>query len=346
MGQIKLHEIIWEITGACHNACSYCGSSSLWNQEINTNRIKKIVDAIAKYPPVELDISGGDPLLVDQATHEYLLEKLSPTTKCKIIINPKSFRLVPPGLNVLDQYAHVGISINTEEEIQAFKESSRKIPSKYRTTVITNFNLGNIFLFDQILELSQKYATLWQIQYTMYDTKNEALALYKNKEAINFLGAKISTALSINSQIIVADNANNGKCSAGVASIGIASNGDVIPCLSMRSWKEFFGPVVNNIFQTPLQKIWETNFYEQRFGEFKCCKDHCGNAIIPVNLPNKALSLGEGRNLDPNEIITIPNIPFQTQPIVCVYAVTTNMINSNDPKIQWTSTKTTMCDMI
>jgi len=71
------------------------------------NLLKKIVDEIVKYPPEEINISGGDPLLVFYDTrdilsvlkyrvfsfrfHKYVVEALKKTkVACKIIVNPDS----------------------------------------------------------------------------------------------------------------------------------------------------------------------------------------------------------------------------------------------------------------
>jgi molybdenum cofactor biosynthesis enzyme MoaA len=60
--KLELQEIVWEITGECKNGCSYCGSKDAWNCITDVDKICKIADEIAKYPPKEINMSGGDPL--------------------------------------------------------------------------------------------------------------------------------------------------------------------------------------------------------------------------------------------------------------------------------------------
>ena len=74
---LKLKEIIWEITGQCKNGCSYCGSKKVTNQPNPSEKtLKHIIDEIVKYPPEQIDISGGDPLLISFSIHEYLTNEL------------------------------------------------------------------------------------------------------------------------------------------------------------------------------------------------------------------------------------------------------------------------------
>lgn len=289
---IKLKEILWEITGECHNGCAYCGSSSVWKEKTDENKIKCIVDEIAKFPPEQIDISGGDPSLVSLGTHKYIKEVLSNVgVKVKVLLNPKS--ILNAGkrkfLTICDLYDWVGISINTKEELELAKELM--IPNM---TIITNFNLSNIFLFDKIFEFVKNWNVIWQIQYTVYKSKvfeeENPLALYENEETSNYLFDKINNAMDVYDKIVIADNMNNGRCSAGIYSIGILSNGDVIPCLSMRSWTSNCDKDCPNMLNKPLETIWENEFKRQRFGSFFCCKDTCKNRCFERK-PNKDIKL-------------------------------------------------------
>jgi len=275
---IKLKEILFEATSECHNGCAYCGSSDVWKEKTDENKIKLIVDEISKFPPEQIDISGGDPSLISIGTHKYIKDVLSNAgVKVKVLLNPKS--ILEAGkrkfLTICDIYDWVGISINTKEELELAKELM--IPNM---TIITNFNLSNIFLFDKIFEYVKNLNVIWQIQYTVYKPKvfeEHPLALYENEETSEYLFDKLNNAMDVYNKIVIADNMNNGRCSAGIYSIGILSNGDVIPCLSMRSWSSNFDKDCPNMLNEPLETIWENEFKRQRFGPFFCCKDTCKN---------------------------------------------------------------------
>ena len=282
--KLKLKEIIWEITGKCNNGCSYCGSKELWKQDVNENLIKKIADSISEYPPEEIDISGGDPLLVSLSTHQYIIETLN-KTKCKILINPKSLQHVhynSDQFKILKSYSHIGVSINTQEELELWKEFLNKLlnPGSLKFTVITNFNLTNFFLFDEFAKAIGK-DTLWQIQFTMYHSKDkhQQLAIYNHPHAVQQLNNSISRHPDL--KLIFADNCNGGECTAGIHTIGILSDGDVVPCLSMRAWSGDIGRhFEGNVIKTKLKEIWFNGFKTNRFEEFKSCKDICNRLLL------------------------------------------------------------------
>jgi len=276
---LKLNEIIWEITGKCKNGCSYCGSREEWYKPVNNELILKIAQEIANFPPKAIDISGGDPLLVDFEIHKELVRILKEKgVECKILINPKSYRgmdnydLIAERFELLSLYDWIGISLNDEEEIELWKE---KVGIVKNCTIISNFNDGNIHLFDKIAEcVTLTESKNWQVQLTM----NEVGAQI-NDANFDILSAKINGVHGIN--IIVADNMNEGSCWAGTSSIGILSTGDIVPCLSMRSWCARNIDIQGNIFEG-LGKIWREKFTAYRFEDFVCCKDHCKRCFKKV----------------------------------------------------------------
>ncbi len=291
---LKLKEIIWEITSECHNNCSYCGSKEQCGANTNTDTIIAIANKIAEYPPEEINISGGDPLLVPIETHKYIKQKLK-NTKIKILINPKSlknFKVDSDRYDLLGLYDAIGISVNTQEELDILKKIDNTTVFVKPPTIITNFNLSNIFMFDQINEFCQTNNNIWQIQFTIYTQEDDKLALYieDNTLACQHLFDKINDALDSSTKIIIADNMNDGMCSAGINSLGILSDGTIIPCLSMRSWSFnnyiYLQPQGNILEQQTsfneapnLGVIWQQEFTKQRFCKFECCKDHCNNEL-------------------------------------------------------------------
>jgi len=289
---IKLNEIIWELTDRCMNGCDYCGSScGAGAGSKDTQKYISIARAIAKYPPREVNISGGDPLLVSLVRHDELLTILHDAgIIVKIIVNPKSLIATPNSeyfpdraFSIIEAYDGIGISINTEEELEIFQSLNLSLTKP--VTIITNFNKSNLWLFDAISEAIKQCYTIpsWQIQLTMYKQEHPN-AIYTSQRAGWILSNKIAQVIKDGISVFVADNFNNGPCGAGVSSIGILCNGDVIPCLSMLSWTT--PEVQGNILKTPLQTIWESEFKDQRFRNALCCKDHCQRMCYA---PNKGL---------------------------------------------------------
>lgn len=330
---MKLQEIIWEITGRCENGCSFCGSKEGWTEEINYKRIIEIAESIVadkETIPDAIDISGGDPLLVKEVCHKDMIKILKGAgIECKIVINPKSvygfpndsmdsvltvikeLKIISSKLRILKLYDHVGISINNTDEVKKYGD----LPGQIKSTVITNFNVSNIFHFDAIAEMVRKHDVPWMVQYTVYKEKSD-LAIYEdqNEPALKELCKKIQEGINDGLKIVLSDNANPGECTAGTRSIGILSDGTVVPCLSMRSWEDDIKSTgQGNVLDNSLKHIWQTKFHDYRFESFKCCKDHCNNKCIFFAEPLEQDSSG-----DENIFVeTIQNNP----PIVVLYGV-------------------------
>lgn len=270
---LKLREIAWEITNQCRNNCEYCGSSHILNRaaELSRNDYCYIIDNIKNYPPDRLDVSGGDPLLVDFDIHAYLISRLSPRTKCSIIVNPLSFARDRSGIGIVNLYQRVGISINTKAELEAFNSVCHMIQKP--VTIITNFSLLNHMLVDHF---SQGIADrLWQIQFTM--TKDQT-SLYDKPNELSVLNDKLGMH---SGPMVIADNANNACCCAGINSLGLLYDGSVVPCLSMRSWVDKIeDQIQGNLLISELKTIWMQRFQKQRFEDTLCCKDYCRHAKI------------------------------------------------------------------
>jgi MoaA/NifB/PqqE/SkfB family radical SAM enzyme len=286
---LKLKEIIYEITDNCYQNCSYCGSKDHINKtKIDGSRINNIVTTIANYPPEEINISGGNPLLVDYTIHESLVTKLKAKgVKCKLIINPFNIS-IDTDFDIIKLYDWVGISINNRHEVEslplvmAMEGSIQDIRNKF--TVITNFNISNIFDFGLIEKFVIDNDIIWQIQYTMYTEDNYKQAIYANSTSDSYLRQLISNSKA---NIVLGDNMNpKTKCTAGVHSLGICANGYVIPCLSMVSWmttEQLNNSYQGNLSITSLQDIWENQFKDYRFKCFNSCKEHC-NICKEVNV--------------------------------------------------------------
>jgi MoaA/NifB/PqqE/SkfB family radical SAM enzyme len=280
---LDLTDIVWEITGACRNNCSYCGSKANWKAPVDEELIKKISYEIYKFPPIEVNISGGDPLLVSYETHDEIIKLFKQEDiKCKIVVNVKSLinrEVNHDNISKLELYDRIGVSLNTVNEISLFRKIENILPTD-KITIITNFNVVNVFLFEEICKLVKEKNYLWMIQYTIYKTIDKRAVYYSN-ESFNYLKSKVTNALKEGVGIVVADNATSYPCAAGLKSVGILYDGSVVPCLSMRAWcRDIETEVQGNILTNGLKDIWVEGFRKQRFQNFVCCKDYCGRKCL------------------------------------------------------------------
>lgn len=274
-----LSEIIWELTLKCNKNCDYCGSKEYLNKLENYNDALNIALEIIKYPPEEITLSGGEPIL-----HPYFEEIVnilhSAGIKVKVLTN---------GTLLDDQYSFdinkltaVGLSINTKKDLEIFSQYPASInSSENKITIITNFGNHNIFSFEKLYTaIKDRFPNFtWQIQLTMgdkYQLNNEGINfLYKQIQEVSNTPLNLSPILqSDNGKIVLADNLQlEHQCSAGKNSLGILYNGDIVNCLSMRSWCKAKDIVQGNLLKDSLETIWKTKFIENRFGKLFCCRD-------------------------------------------------------------------------
>ncbi len=143
----ELKEIIWEITDNCNQGCSYCGSKDIINKTpIDLKKIYHISKEISEYSPDEINISGGNPLLVPFEVYSNVIKMFKNVgITCKLIMNP--FNIVnKDSENTIELFDWIGLSVNTPSELFAAK----KFNHLHKTTIITNFNKQNIFNFKDI----------------------------------------------------------------------------------------------------------------------------------------------------------------------------------------------------
>lgn len=272
---LKLKEIVWEITNKCNNNCWYCGSKERTkeNYKINSAKILEIAKRICQYPPEEITISGGDPLLIDCNTHKEIVRKFKEVEiVSKIIINPKSLKRN----QAINFYDVIGISINDENDLEIINNYCKEylLPLE-KINIVANFNIKNLYSFDKIKQFVKEKNLGWQIQYTVFKEEDNPLAIYNDDNAFLEFDKKVCESIKEGVKIIISDNANFNSCFAGRNILGITADGNILPCLSMVSWQEEKDVIEGNILLGDLETIWKGQFEKYRFGEYKCCKDHC-----------------------------------------------------------------------
>jgi MoaA/NifB/PqqE/SkfB family radical SAM enzyme len=278
----NIHEILWEFTLDCNKHCKYCGSKK-WMKSTKTITDKHrldIAEQIALLKPKNVDFTGGEPSvklnnLIDCIK---MIADKSPDTNIKILTNgylfdEKNWNIFSNGVkeNTTDSLmCAYGLSINENEDfIVAGNILANHNNILNKITMITNFGKHNLELFDKLEKTAHLFGA-WQVQLTI----DENLQL--DEDDIVILLNKLKEAQINNENIVIADNLNDGKCTAGINSCGITYDGDVVPCLSMRSWSTDMKSQGNILFdETNLIKIWENKFTQYRNRKLSqlCCKD-------------------------------------------------------------------------
>ena len=281
----KLTDLIWEFTSKCNKNCTFCGSKDIINsQDISYEQLNIIVQEIILQKDLEfLTITGGEPALnplLPQVVET--INKERPDIKVRILTNGL-FLTKEECMKLLNNDSNgIGVSVNTISDIQYINNLIKNIKNKDKITMITNFGNHNFNDFFYLYDFSTQFG-LWQIQLTIDDN------LQLNSKKIYELYSLISNVV-VNSNIVRADNFNKCDCTAGKSSCSITYNGEVIPCLSFRSWRKTLD--VQGIINTKgdLTKIWNNKFNSYR-QTYKCvsCKDitHIDNILSDNNILKK-----------------------------------------------------------
>lgn len=270
--KLKIREILWEITNRCNRNCDFCGSKSIINCGDDTSAEEKtlIANAIAAVRPEKVTISGGEPLMVDYELLEQCVTSIQAAgTQVSLVTNGDALTNKHCGLFDL-----IGISVNSKKDAEAInKLLNLKLSQAYLEKIvwITNVNKINYFDIEDIIAFATMNNIPIQWQLTMYHNPQPEMI---DGEAIADVREKIAKACqAYDINYIFADNLQEEHvCTAGTEGLGILFNGDVVPCLSERSWR--VPRVQGNVIEMPLEQIWTEAFKACRFSDdFACCRD-------------------------------------------------------------------------
>lgn len=315
------NQILWQFTLKCNKNCKYCGSKDVINFQ-GQDQIDKIYIAkqIAELKPKEVTITGGQPSCNMDTLIECVKILNNANIKVKILTNGNLFKeywAVNYREALYPMIYGYGLSINTLEDIQDVEDNknwlvySCFIPIE-KTSIVTNFGKHNIGIFNNIAKFAARY-NCWQVQLTIGNDLQLDLSEIKELKK-NILQLKRLNKI-IN--VVQADNIVCGRCGAGTHGCSICFNGDVIPCLSYRSWKKDLN-VQGNVFNQNLKDIWQNQFKFFRNREFfPCCKSISGIEKVNNQQDNKSV-FEKYPNIYPNYPTEYPNIQ---PPVVVVYGV-------------------------
>ena len=136
-------------------------------------------------------------------------------------------------------------------------------------------------------------------------------------DGIIFLREKLSKIVPDGDfAIVLADNLQcKHRCMAGMSSCGITHNGDVLACLSERSYGDYKS--YGNLVKESLEDIWENKFKDIRFKcTRKCCRDFIEYPEEKLEIPQLPSIIIAPMNQFPP--INVPNSP-RIQPQVTLY---------------------------
>lgn len=286
--------ISWDITKKCNLKCKHCYSNAgvSFQDELSTEEAKQLIDEISEMGIPELIILGGEPFtrgdlfeIIEYAVNKFI--DVAVATNGYYINNETAKKLSK--LNLIG----IQVSIDSSNEKQhdkfrgingSFKKSleALKILANHDcpTVVNTVITKDNIEQLEDIIKLCislnvRKYRFIKYIpsgrgisnfnQYAISQEQNKKMQKQiedlKNKyeEYIEVADDKSMAFLKGDNQLF---------CTAGISTLSIKANGDVVPC-SYINENEF---VCGNIKKDTLYRIWNGT----KIRIFRCAESMVG----------------------------------------------------------------------
>ncbi|SFE91180.1 radical SAM/SPASM domain-containing protein [Peptostreptococcus sp. D1] len=284
--------ISFSITKKCNLECSYCCTSSDINnnslKELNTREIKECINNILKYNPLEIKISGGEPLVRKDALE--ILEYLRSKYKNVIIFATNATLLSRKKIDILSKYVDsVEISLdgynnetyndvrqnsdatfeNIVDYIKIFQENG--IIDIYASMVVGVNNCKNVEKFIDMCELYNVKPIIRAFTKVGSGLLDDTYLRDERDYIYDFYGIEKFIDYKLRAT----------TCNAGDTQIYIDSLGDVYPCPLLVCEEYRIGNILkDDLYKKRIDVI--ENLNKKRAIFRKGCKDcqyaiYCGN---------------------------------------------------------------------
>lgn len=330
MSECKLLTLVWELTMGCNLRCRHCGSAcrDRLAGELNEAEALDVARQIIKMKPKWVALSGGEPLLrSDWDTIAKLLTQNGVEVRMVsngTMITPEvAERIRNSGISL------VSISVDGTEEIHDDIRGCgiyQKVLAAFRNLRNSGVSIGvnttlmkdNISLLEELYQTFTEYGVCsWQLQPgipegRLTDHKEFVLDADEIRQAIDFAYSKnqlsrikiflAETIGYFTKKEIVARMLAIGAekpvffqgCNAGIRSLGILHNGDVVGCTSIRKRGFVEGNLrekqLSDIWNDPNSFAWRRNLQVSDLGEqcqrckyVKVCMGGCSNIRLSMN---------------------------------------------------------------
>lgn len=276
--KIKARDILFEITIRCNKSCAYCGSkTAARGAELTSQQRLDVCDRIVKLAPESVTFTGGEPTLVLEDLLACAKKLKSSGIRVGVVTNGMA------GLDLLwdSEYIDtIGLSINDPGDIARLKQLldvglRRELGPGGKITVVTNFGTHNIFDFQPISDFVRANCGFWQIQLTMGE-------FLLPPSGIAHLYEQIKSMPTGEFGYVLSDNLQpEHSCEAGLSAMSIDYQGNVLSCLSKRSWDPEYRIEANIRAVDDVERFWRQAFEEERFGTCACCRDRVKYPDLP-----------------------------------------------------------------
>lgn len=288
--EYRLEKCVWEITTACNLNCSHCGSGcgSIREEELTLTEMESLCGQLAEMKVGSVGITGGEPFLkkewkeVVKILHEYHLG-YGFICNGTMIDREKARYLYRHGPQMVavsvDGNREVHNRIRRNDCFDQCMHGLRILKEEGLTTGgITSINQWNRGCLEELYELLEgpQAVDVWKLQlcFPMGNMEQEKEGLLTRRQVRELIDFAYEKSRRGRMAIDLADNIGyytweellisrrlheEGRplawrgCNAGVRSVGILSNGDVVGCTAIRDRRFIEG----NLRERSLKEIWE-----------------------------------------------------------------------------------------
>lgn len=330
MDEYKIETLVWELTMGCNLRCRHCGSSckQKFNDELTTEEALNVVEQIAEVNPKWVCLSGGEPLLRDDwatiaaaLTHRNIEVRL--ITNGTLVTREIAHKMHKIGISI------VSVSVDGTEEIHDRVRGTgvfRKVLNAFECLKAENVSIGvnttvmkdNVSLLEDMSQIFVEYGVCsWQLQPAipqgrMSEKRDYVLSHAELTEVIDFSYRKniegkinvfLAETIGYNTKKEIASrmlalNADKPVifkgCNAGIRSLGILRNGDVVGCTSVRRPEFVEGNLKDrrlyDLWNDPNSFAWRRNMTVSELGPkcqkckyVKTCMGGCTNIRLTMS---------------------------------------------------------------
>jgi radical SAM protein with 4Fe4S-binding SPASM domain len=286
---MKPENAVFEITNRCNMRCIHCGSDSGEARagELSTAEALDVIDTLGRMGCRQVTLLGGEILLRDDwadlgrrvhalgmdlilitnglLVDDRVLDALMEMRPSRVAVSidgpgPEVFRKI----RGLDGFDRVLSAID--------RLAGSGLPA---VNAVTTFHRLNLPLFDDFIPLFRGKNVAWQVQLAGRAGHRFSDDLFLTREDYGIFVLKVLETLRSFRDIRISVMDDFGYfpmepnppflqrwtgCLAGIGTVGIRSNGDVLPCLSLGD-----AFVVSNLRREPLPVIWKNESYFEKF---------------------------------------------------------------------------------
>ncbi len=322
--------VVWEITLACNLNCIHCGSAAgkARIDELSTEEALHLCEDLKGIRCQGVALMGGEPLLrpdwdiISKRVHDLGMElsiitngwlgQNDEVTQKIVDLSPECVSVSLDGgdASTHDMIRGVSGSFN-----RATKAINRYVGLGIPTSVITTVHKMNIKDLPMIREFLRGKGVAWQIQTATPHGRLERKHVLSQEEYYSVALFIAATRKTMSQELMVAGAHDMGYfstilpdlqvaawqgCQAGISTLGIQSNGNIIGCLALQD--DF---IEGNIRERSLNEIWndESLFRYSRYVKKSDVKAHCASCEYASSCwggcTSVSVSMGKGAHQDP-----------------------------------------------